>query len=106
MNYVAVFLPVFLVGLICAVCALTKLLYLDAISREIKNPRLWTAIGVGGNNGSGLLLYLVHRKNYPIKKELSESDRSKYLKFKKTIYVGLAFMTIGAIGTVINLMFI
>ncbi len=106
MNYVAVFLPVFLVGLISAVCALTKLLYLDALSREIKHPKLWTAIGVGSNNGSGLLLYFIHRKNYPIKKELSELDKNKYLEYKKTIYVGLAFMVIGAIGIVINLMFI
>ncbi len=106
MNYIAVFLPVFLVGLICAVYALTKLLYLDAISREIENPRLWAAIGAGSNNGSGLFLYLAHRKNYPVKKELSKSERKKFLKYKKSIYVGLTFMTIGAIGIVINLMFI
>ena len=96
----------FLVGFIFAISALIKLLYLDAVSREMSHPKLWAAIGAGSNNGSGLLMYLIHRKNYPVKEELNESDRNKYLKYKKTIYVGLTFMTIGAIGIVINLMFI
>ncbi len=104
MNYIAVFLPIFLVGITCVVCALIKLIYLDAISREMSHPKLWAVVGAGGNNGSGILMYLIHRKNYPIKKELNESDRNKYLKYKKAIYVGLAFMSIGAIGIVVSLM--
>lgn len=101
MNYIVVALPILIVGIVCFVVYLMKLVYLDALVRDIQRPKLWTFIALGSNNGSGLLLYLIHRRKYPMKRELTDMESYQYKHYKKCIYVGLTFVVIGAVGMVL-----
>ena len=39
---------------------------MDAAARGLKHPKLWGLLAANGNNSSGLLLYLIGRRNYPM----------------------------------------
>lgn len=85
---------VFLVGGVFATYQLYKLVRTDAACRGIKSPRLWGALAAGGNNQSGIVLYLIYRRRYPI---ISVTDEQKTLmdKCKKKTAVGLIFLAAG-----------
>ena len=43
-----------------------RLTVMDAAARGLKHPKLWGLLAANGNNSSGLLLYLIGRRNYPL----------------------------------------
>jgi hypothetical protein len=55
-----------------------------------------------GNNSSGLLLYLIQRRKYPLK-AIDGEQLQLMEKRKKSAGIGLAFMAVGAIGFVLCL---
>ena len=59
-----------------AVYQLFRLAETDARCRGMKHPRLWGLLASSGSNQSGLLLYLIRRKNHPV---LSLSEEEKGL---------------------------
>lgn len=77
-----------------------KLTVLDAAARGLEHPKLWGLLAANGNNSSGLLLYLIQRRNYPLK--AIDGERLQLMeKRKKSAGIGLAFMAVGAIGFVL-----
>ncbi|WP_243014550.1 hypothetical protein [Coprococcus comes] len=58
---------------------------------------------MNGNNSSGLILYLIGRRKYPVQ-NMSIEDQEKIETRKKAAGAALVFMTLGAIGFVINIM--
>ncbi|MDE6731265.1 MAG: hypothetical protein K2J77_00115 [Oscillospiraceae bacterium] len=85
---------VFLVGGVFSTYQLYKLVQTDATCRGIKSPRLWGALAAGGNNQSGIVLYLIYRRRYPIISITSE-QQTFMDKCKKKIAVGLMFLVVG-----------
>ena len=96
---------VFLVGGALAMYQLYKLVRTDAACRGIKTPRLWGALAAGGNNQSGIVLYLIYRRRYPI---IGVTDEQKMLmdRCKKKIAVGLIFLVIGVAACVWGTVFL
>lgn len=96
-------LPIVIVGVAAVVvgavfCAiqLARLVRLDAASRGLKHPRLWGWFALSGNGQSGLLLYLVGRRKYPVLR-LSDETRQQMAHYKKGFGVSLGFLLAGAI---------
>ena len=58
---------------------------------------------MNGNNSSGLILYLIGRRNYPVQ-NMSIEDQEKIETRKKAAGAALVFLALGAIGFVINVM--
>lgn len=79
-----------------------QLTVIDAAARGLKHPKLWGLLAANGNNSSGLLLYLIGRRNYPVN---SMDSRQVVVmeKRKKTAGIGLVFVAVGAIGLVLCL---
>lgn len=91
-----------IVGSFSCVYQLYKLVQVDAECRGLKHPKLWGLFANSGNGPSGLILYLIGRRKYPI---LSISEEQKKLmgKHKKRFGVGLLFLTTGAIVCVLSM---
>ncbi|MFV0395040.1 MAG: hypothetical protein ACK5LC_11710 [Coprobacillaceae bacterium] len=69
-----------------------KMAELDARSRGLKNPKLWGFLVTGGQNGGGLLLYLLGRRKYP--STMSDAEK-KHIDYRKNrIGISLIFITI------------
>lgn len=75
----------------------------DAKARGLKHPKFWGFWAMNGNNSSGLILYLIGRRKYPVQ-NMSIEDQEKIETRKKAAGAALVFMTLGAIGFVINIM--
>ena len=90
------------VGAIETVYQVYQLTVIDAAARGLKHPKLWGMLAVNGNNSSGLLLYLIGRRNYPVN---SMDSRQVVVmeKRKKAAGIGLVFVAVGAIGLVLCL---
>lgn len=54
------------VGAMETVYQIYRLTVMDAAARGLKHPKLWGLLAANGNNSSGLLLYLIGRRNYPL----------------------------------------
>ena len=95
-----IFIAVAIVGAIETVYQIYQLTVIDATIRGLKHPKLWGLLASNGNNSSGLLLYLIGRRNYPIHsidhKQLVLMD-----KRKKAAGIGLVFLVIGTIGLIL-----
>ncbi|MCC5437463.1 hypothetical protein [Clostridium botulinum] len=76
-----------------------KMTELDAASRGFKNPKLWGILASGGQNGGGLMLYLLGRRKYP--STMSENEKREIESRKNKIAIGLIFSILGAIGLII-----
>ena len=90
------------VGAIETVYQVYQLTVIDAAARGLKHPKLWGLLAANGNNSSGLLLYLIGRRNYPV----SSMDSRQVVvmeKRKKTAGIGLVFVAVGAIGLLLCL---
>lgn len=89
-----------LVGGIETVYQIYQLTVIDATIRGLKHPKLWGLLASNGNNSSGLLLYLIGRRNYPIH---SIDDKQVLLmnKRKKAAGIGLIYIVIGTIGLIL-----
>ena len=88
------------VGAIETVYQIYQLTVIDAAARGLKHPKLWGLLAANGNNSSGLLLYLIGRRNYPV----NSMDSKQVVimeKRKKAAGIGLVFVVVGAIGLVV-----
>lgn len=72
-----------------------KMTELDAKSRGFKHPKAWGFFALGGNNSSGLLLYLIGRKKYL--SHMSDLDKQIIESRKKKAGVSLIFFAISTI---------
>ena len=88
-----------LVGGIETVYQIYRLTVIDATIRGLKHPKLWGLLASNGNNSSGLLMYLISRRKYPII-NMSENNAKELEKRKKSAGVGLVFLAIGVIGII------
>lgn len=73
---------------------------MDAIIRGLKHPKLWGSLASNGNNSSGLLLYLMGRRNYPVN-SINNKQVLLMNKRKKAAGIGLIYMVIGTIGLIL-----
>lgn len=90
---------VMLVGGIGAMYQIYKMTIVDAEARGLKHPKFWGFVAMNGNNSSGLLLYLIGRRKYPLV-NLTEAGRKEIQSRKAKIGAGLVFLVAGAIGLV------
>lgn len=72
-----------------------RMTVLDAQCRGMNKPKFWGILVSGSDNGSGIFLYLLGRRKYPI--TISEENKQKLESRKKKIFVSLLFMTISSI---------
>ena len=93
-------MTVTLVGAIETTYQIYKFTILDASSRGLKHPRLWGLLATNGNNSSGLLLYLLGRRKYPIK-DIDDHQKILMNKRKKSAGIGLLFIVLSAIGLIL-----
>ena len=93
---------IMLVGAICFAYRLYEIVQIDARSRGFKHPKTWGLCSILSNNNSGLLLYLIKRRKYPII-ELSKEDRERLEKSKKAISAAIIFVATGAILIVVSI---
>ena len=102
MVLAVIFFAAAVVGAIETVYQVYQLTVIDAAARGLKHPKLWGLLAANGNNSSGLLLYLIGRRNYPVN---SMDSRQVVVmeKRKKTAGIGLVFVAVGAIGLVLCL---
>ena len=56
-------------------------------------------LATSGKSSEGIILYLLHRRKYPIK-NISKEEENEIERRKKIVLVGIIFMIIGAIGFV------
>lgn len=95
--YIIIFAVVIFTSSIGVAYNLNRIAYIDALSRGIERPKLWSFIAIGGNNGSGgLLLYLLKRRKYP--SNIKEEDKNKIGKYKTRLYLFLVMIFISFIG--------
>ena len=85
---------------VCLFYYIYQLVLIDAKSRGITRPKLWSIIAASGQNGSGLFLYLFKRRN--TSSLLNKSENQKSLNIKRKIYCLMtvdlfAFLTFVAI---------
>ena len=93
---------IMLVGAICFAYRLYEIVQIDARARGFKHPKRWGLFSISSNNGSGLLLYLIKRRKYPII-ELSKEDMERIEKGKKAISAAIIFVATGAILIVVSI---
>lgn len=76
-----IFGAIVVVGGVETVYQIYRLTVIDATARGLKHPKLWGLLATNGNNSSGLLLYLVRRRKYPLNsiddEQLQFMDRRK-----------------------------
>lgn len=93
-------LAILLVGSICFAHRLYEIVQIDA--RGFRHPKTWGLFSISSNNGSGLLLYLIKRRKYPII-ELSKEDMERIEKGKKAISAAIIFVATGAILIIVSI---
>lgn len=84
---------------ILAVCQLFLLVKTDAKCRGLNCPTFWGVVASGGNNQSGLIMYLIIRRKFPIV-SMTEEQKSFMERCKKKIKVGIIFLIIGAMACI------
>lgn len=92
-----------LVGAICTAWQIYQMTVLDAKARGLKHPKFWGFCAMNGNNSSGLILYLIGRRKYPVQ-NMSIEDQEMIETRKKAAGAALVFLAIGAIGFVVSMM--
>lgn len=99
-NSVILILVTFLlISMICLSYQIYQIVKIDAKARGLKHPKFWGIFALSGNNGGGLITYLVIRRNYPIINML-DVDKLDISKRKKAVGVALVFLSASAIGIV------
>lgn len=88
-----------LVGAFDVVFQIYHMTVIDAAARGLKHPRFWGIFTAGSNHSSGLLMYLIGRRNYPVI-HMSEGNLQEIEKRKKSAGAGLVFLAVGVIGTI------
>lgn len=92
---IAVGIAIVIVGGIFAVYQLFRLVETDAECRGLKHPKFWGIFAVSGNGQSGLILYLIGRRKYPVI-AMSDEQKLSIERCKKKFGVGIIFQVIGA----------
>ena len=90
-----------LVGAFCVVFQIYHMTVIDATARGLKHPKFWGIFAMGGSDSSGLLMYLIGRRKYPVIR-LSEETRREIESRKKRAGAGLVFLAVGMMGIVIT----
>lgn len=105
MNYIlmAIFIAIYLIGVITVVYQIYKITIIDAKTRNIKHPKLMGLLATSGKSSEGLIIYLLNRKKYPIK-QISDNELNEINRRKKILFVSIIFIVIGAIGFVFCLL--
>ena len=75
---------------------------IDATARGLKHPKFWGVFAMNGNNSSGLLLYLIGRRNYPIN-SIDSNQKTKMIQRKKAAGISLCFMVVGILGLILSI---
>lgn len=106
-NYVMIFTALgaamVIVGSFFCVYQLYRLVQVDADCRGLKHPKLWGLFAISGNGQSGLLLYLIGRRKYPVV-NMTREQSLRMDKGKKKFGVGLVFLILGAIVCMCSMM--
>lgn len=92
-----------IVGSFFCVYQICKLVQVDAECRGLKHPKLWGLFSVAGNGQSGLILYLIGRRKYPVL-SMSEEQRALMARRKERFGVGLLFLAAGAVVCVLSML--
>lgn len=92
-----------IVGSFFTAYQLYRLVQVDAECRGLKHPKFWGLFAASGNSSSGLLLYLIGRRKYPVL-SMSEEQRQFMARCRRRIGVGLVFLAAGAIVCVLALL--
>lgn len=98
--YLVIFLAIALVGASETVYQIYRMTVIDATARGLKHPKFWGLFTTSGNNSSGLLMYLIGRRKYPVI-NMTDADMKNIEKRKKAAGAGLVFVAVGAIGIVL-----
>lgn len=85
-----------IVGSIFTAYQLFLLVKADASCRGLKHPRFWGLLATSGNNSSGLIMYLIGRRKYPVI-SMTNEQKSFIERCKKKIRVGIIFLVTGAV---------
>ena len=85
-----------IVGGFFAVYQLYLLVKTDAECRGLKHPKFWGMFAASGNNQSGLIMYLIGRRKYPVI-SMTGAQKSFIERCKKKFGVGIIFQVVGAI---------
>lgn len=93
---------IMLVGAICFAHRLYEIVQIDARARGFRHPKTWGLFSASSNNSSGLLLYLIKRRKYPVM-ELSKEDAKRIEKCKKAISAAIIFVATGAILIIVSI---
>ena len=101
MNYIllTIFIAIYLIGIIATVYQVYKITVVDAKARNIKHPKLMGLLATSGKSSEGIILYLLHRRKYPIK-NITKEEQNEIDRRKKVALVGIIFIVVGAIGFV------
>lgn len=92
-----------IVGSFFCVYQLYRLVQVDAECRGLKHPRLWGLFAASGNGQSGLILYLIGRRKYPVL-SMSQGQKDLIGRRKKRFGVGLLFLSAGAVVCVLSML--
>lgn len=57
---------ILITGGVFSVYQIYRLVETDARCRGLKHPRIWGFLAMNGTNQSGLILYLIRRRKYPV----------------------------------------
>ena len=68
-----------LVGAICTAWQIYQMTVSDAKARGLKHPKFWGFWAMNGNNSSGLILYLIGRRKYPVPAARGNRRRGLYI---------------------------
>lgn len=93
--YLIVLIFISLLGASTLAYQVFKMTELDAKSRGFKHPKAWGFFALGGNNSSGLLLYLIGRKKYL--SNMSDTSKQIIESRKKKAGVSLIFFALSTI---------
>ena len=101
MNYIllAIFIAIYLIGVVATIYQIYKITGIDSKARGMKHPKLMGLLATSGKSSEGIILYLLHRRKYPIK-NITKEEQNEIDRRKKIVLVGIIFMIIGAIGFV------
>lgn len=101
MNYILIvfFVAIYLIGAVATVYQIYKITVIDAKARGIKHPKLMGLLATSGKSSEGIIIYLLHRRKYPIK-NITIEEQNEIDRRKKIALVGIIFSVIGAIGFV------
>lgn len=94
--YLLLGLSIFLVGIAVTVYEVKKLVEIDATTRNIKRPKLWSFVSLAGNRGEGLLTYFIYRNRHQVVNKTRE-QAIEMNRRKRVSALSISFMAIGAI---------